>query len=143
MISRRAFGKLGLASLAFPRLAAAAIDSRVGGVRVGVQTYSFRELPRPAGGDAVDTIIGAMTACGLGECEVWAPQIEPQQPNGRGRPSADVQTSRDELRRWRLSTPLDHFIAIKKKFDAAGISIYASLQRNAGFTDEEMSAASR
>jgi sugar phosphate isomerase/epimerase len=139
MITRRAFGKLGLASLAFPRLAAAAIDSRVAGVRVGVQTYSFRELPRAAGGDAVDTIIAAMTACGLGECEVWAPQIEPQQPNGRGRPPADVQKSRDDLRRWRLSTPLDHFTAIRKKFDAAGISIYAyNYSPNASHTDEEI-----
>src|SRR6185295_11154342 len=125
MITRREFSTLTLASLAFPHLAAAALDSRVAGVRVGVQTYSFRELPRPAGGDAVDTIIAAMTACGLGECEVWAPEIEPQQPTGRGRPTADVQKSRDDLRRWRLSTPLDHFTAIKKKFDAAGISIYA------------------
>jgi len=70
VITRREFGKVTIASLAFPRVAAAAIESRVSGVRVGVQTYSFRELPRPAGGDAVDAIIAAMTACGLGECEV-------------------------------------------------------------------------
>ena len=50
-VTRREFGKLTLASLAFPRLAAAAIDSRIAGVRVGAQTYSFRELPRPAGAD--------------------------------------------------------------------------------------------
>ena len=31
-----------------------------------------------------------MTTCGLGECELWAPQIEPQQPSGRGRPPAEV-----------------------------------------------------
>jgi len=139
MITRRDFGKLGLASLAFSNLAAAAIDSRVAGVRVGVQTYSFRGLPRPAGGDAVDAIVAAMTACGLGECEVWAPEIEPQQPTGRGRPTADVQKSRDDLRRWRLSTPLDHFNAIGKKFNAAGISIYAyNYSPDATYNDEEI-----
>ena len=37
--------------MATPALLAGAggIDSRVGGVRLGVQTYSFRELPRDAG----------------------------------------------------------------------------------------------
>ena len=29
-------------------------------------------------------IIQAMTACGLTECELWAPQVEPQFPGGRG-----------------------------------------------------------
>jgi sugar phosphate isomerase/epimerase len=139
MITRREFGKLTLASLAFPRVAAAGIDSRVAGVRVGVQTYSFRDLPRPAGGDAVDVIIKAMTDCGLGECEVWAPQIEPQQAAGRGRPAADVQRTREEVRAWRLDTPLEHFREIKKKFDAAGLSIYAyNYSPNASYSDAEI-----
>jgi len=105
----------------------------------GLGEASLRELPRPAGGDAVDAIIAAMTACGLGECEVWAPQIEPQQPSGRGRAPAEMQQSRDDLRRWRLDTPLDHFKAVKRQFDAAGISIYAyNYSPNASFTDEEI-----
>lgn len=139
MITRREFGKLAVASVVLPRLAAAAIDSRVGGVRIGVQTYSFRDLPRPAGGDAVDVIINAMTECGLGECEVFAPQIEPQQASGRGRPPAEVQKARDDLRQWRLETPLDHFRAIRKKFDAAGISIYAyNYSPNGSYSDAEI-----
>lgn len=138
-MTRRELGKLTIAALAFPRLAAAALDSRVAGVRVGVQTYSFRELRRPAGGDAVDTIVAAMTACGLGECEVWAPQIEPLQPSGRGRPPAEVQKSREDLRGWRLDTTLEHFKAIRRKFAAAGISIYAyNYSPNASYTDEEI-----
>jgi len=120
-------------------LAAAAIDSRIAGVLVGVQTYSFRALPRPSGSDLTDTVIEAMKACGLGECELWAPQIEPAQPQGRGRSQEEIQKSREELRRWRLETPLDHFKGIKKKFDAAGIAIYAyNYSPNASFSDEEI-----
>ena len=144
-MTRRDFGKLALASLAFPRVAAAAIDSRVAGVRIGVQTYSFRDLPRPVGGDTmgvVDGIVRAMTDCGLGECEVWAPQVEPQQPSGRGRPPApggDVEKARDDLRAWRIETPLDHFKQVRKKFDAAGLSIYAyNYSPNASYTDGEI-----
>jgi len=39
-----------LAGLALPARALA--DTIVGGVRIGVQSYSFRELPRTPGGDA-------------------------------------------------------------------------------------------
>jgi sugar phosphate isomerase/epimerase len=42
-------------------------------------------------------------------------------------------------RAWRLETPLDHFTQIKKKFDAAGISIYAyNYSPNASYTDAEI-----
>ena len=54
MLTRRLFGKIAVASVAFPRLASAAADATIAGVRVGVQTYSFRDLPRPANGDAID-----------------------------------------------------------------------------------------
>jgi hypothetical protein len=78
MYTRREFGTLTLAGLVLPRASnAAGIDSEIAGVKIGVQTYSFRELARPAGGDLTDALIGAMTACGLGDCELWAPQIEP------------------------------------------------------------------
>lgn len=126
-ITRREFGKLTIASLAFARGAAASAagDSTVAGVRLGVQTYSFRALPRPAGVDAVDAIIAAMRECGLSECELWAPQVEPAYAGARGRGSAEALKAREDVRKWRLETPLDHFRTIKQKFDAAGISIYA------------------
>jgi len=127
MITRRQFSKLALASLAVPRtLAAAGIDSRIAGVRVGVQTYSFRALPRSEGGDQVDAMIDAMKTCGIGECEVWSPMVEPR-------------ASRDELRKWRLDTPLDHFRTVRNKFEAAGIVIYAwNYSPDASFTDAEI-----
>jgi sugar phosphate isomerase/epimerase len=139
MLTRRDFSRLTLAALALPRAAAAAIDSRVAGVRVGVQTYSFRALARPAGGDAVDVVVSAMTDCGLGECEVWAPQVEPQPAVGGGRSAADAQKAREGLRAWRLETPLDHFRQIRRKFDRAGLSIYAyNYSPNASYTDAEI-----
>jgi sugar phosphate isomerase/epimerase len=140
MITRRDFGKLALASLAMSREpAAAGLDSRIAGVRVGVQTYSFRELPRSPGIDAVDAIVKAMNDCGLVECELWAPQIEPQQAFGRGRPAEEAAKAREDLRAWRTDTPLDHFKDVRKKFNAAGLSIYAyNYSPNAGFTDGEI-----
>ena len=136
MYTRREFGLVTLSSLALPALSGA---QTVGGVRLGVQTYSLRELPRTAGGDMVEPLLKGMTECGFTECELWAPQIEPAQPGGRGRPPEEVQKSRDELRRWRIETPLSHFEGIRKKFDAAGIRIWAyNYSPDIRYTDEEI-----
>src|SRR5467141_1162409 len=138
MFTRREFGKIALAGLAF------GIDSRVAGVRLGAQTYSFRDLPRTPGGDAIEPIIRAMADCGIGECELWAPQVEPVFPSGaRGAPGAppspEALKAREDARKWRLETPLDHFRGVRKRFDAAGITIYAyNYSPNATFTDAEI-----
>src|SRR5690242_15026282 len=78
MYTRREFGQLTLGGLALPLLSGAQ-PSKVGGVQLGVQTYSFRALPRPADGDHVDVVIDAMKQCGVSECELFAPQVEPRQ----------------------------------------------------------------
>jgi sugar phosphate isomerase/epimerase len=128
MFSRREFTRLALTGLAVPFAAFDALAD-VGGVRVGVQTYSFRDLPRSQNGDAVDGLVRAMTDCGLTDCELWAPQIEPR----------IARQARDQLRAWRLETSLDHFRSVAKKFRDAGISIHAyNYSFGADMTDEEI-----
>ena len=135
-MTRREFGALALGALALPRLAAA---QTVGGVRLGVQTYSFRELARTPGGDQTAAIIDAMRACGLTDCELWSPQIEPAAAGGRGRTPEQAREAREALRTWRVSTPLDHFRGVKDAFAKAGASIYAyNYSFGNDFTDEEI-----
>jgi len=129
MVTRREFATMALSCLAWPRVLAQTSGSVINGVRVGVQTYSFRDLPRPADGDMVDVLVKAMTESGIRECELWSPQIEP----------ARDKASREALRQWRLTTPLDHFRGIRKKFDAANLTIRAfNYSFNDSFTDEEI-----
>jgi sugar phosphate isomerase/epimerase len=137
MLTRREFGALTLSTVALPALLR---GQTVSGVRFGVQTYSFRELMRPAGGDLVDPIIAAMKECGFTECELWAPQIEPASSVGRGRSTPEqAQQARDTVKKWRLDTPLDHFRAIRKKFESAGMTIYAfNYSPNGTFSDDEI-----
>jgi len=133
MMTRREFGTLTLGTLALPAFARA---QTVGGVRIGVQTYSFRELPRTPGGDATAPIIEAMKACALTDCELWSPQIEPNAVGAPGQPRA---AARDALRAWRLSTPLTHFEDIRQTFARAGMTIYAfNYSFGNDFTDEEI-----
>jgi sugar phosphate isomerase/epimerase len=135
-ITRRELGALTLGALALPALVRA---QTIAGVRIGVQTYSFRELPRTPGGDATAAIIGAMNTCGLTDCELWSPQIEPTAPAGRGRSPDEIRQAREALRMWRVATPLQHFESIKQAFAKAGMTIYAfNYSFGDDFTDEEI-----
>lgn len=127
MFTRRDFGKLALGSLPLASAAAAngKPDSKVSGVWIGVQSYSFRTMP-------LDDAIKAMSAIGLSECELWQGHVEPR-PKSRG------PEGRDETRKWRTSVSLDFFHDIAAKFQQAGIRLYGynySFQDN--FTDEEI-----
>jgi sugar phosphate isomerase/epimerase len=123
MYSRRDFGKLaGLAAgIPVSRLyAAAKVDSTIRGVLIGAQSYSFRDLP-------LDGAIDGMKQIGLSECELAMGHVEPAGLSG------------DDLKNWRITTPLSYFKDIRKKFDVAGIQVYAySLNFKDGFSDEEL-----
>jgi sugar phosphate isomerase/epimerase len=132
MMQRRDFIKL---AVSMPLLGK--IDSVTNGVRLGTITYSFRDLPRtPGAADAVDVMIKALTECGIGEIELFSPHVEPSFPGGRG---AEAQRSREQLRQWRLSTPAQHFKDVRKRFEDAGISLFAyTVNFRNDFTDEEL-----
>ncbi len=168
-ISRRDFHKLALAgsttaglALGFREsFAADKLFSPASGVRLGVQTYSYRELPMEG---IVDSVIGAMKKNGLSECELFAQQVEPpnaatnfwvgfdpkvlgagadggaltEQLRAKAKQESVIQ-AREDLRKWRLEVPLDHFREARKKFDAAGINVHVyNLSFNSSFTDAEM-----
>ena len=128
-ISRRDFMKTSIAGLPLVAALGGKIDSTVNGVRLGTITYSFREIQRtPGASDAVDVVIKALTECGIGEIELFSPDLEPRFPGAR-----------EELRKWRLSTPMEHFKTVRKRFEDAGISLFAyTVNFRNDFTDEEL-----
>ena len=130
MYSRRDFLKISAAAIPFSAFAAK-IDSVVGGVRLGAITYSFRQMPRtPGAPDAVDVMIKSCQECGIGEIELFSPDLEP------------VRLPREEIRKWRLSRPMDHFKSVRKQFDDAGISLFAyTVNFRDDYTDEELDNA--
>jgi sugar phosphate isomerase/epimerase len=116
-ISRREAGKLLLAGCAGALVpagklrGATMINSVVRGVQIGAQSYSFRDLREP------DAIIKAFQTVGLGECELSSGG-EP--PKGK-----DV--------------PLDYFKELRKKYNDAGVVVYAyTYGFRKEFTDEEI-----
>jgi sugar phosphate isomerase/epimerase len=111
--SRRDLAKLALAGLPLAVAEAARPKSRIKGVMIGAVTYSFRDRN-------LDEMLQAMNKIGLSYAELWQGHVEPK-------------GSREELRKWRLSVSLDEFKKIRRKFDAAGIVLYAY---NYGFRDD-------
>ena len=108
MLTRREFA--GIAAGAPLVLAAAKLNSTVHGVLIGCQSYSFRDRP-------LDEAIKAIAEVGLSECELYMGHVEPKEVRGR--------EGREQLRQWRTTVSLDEFKGIRKKFDGAGIDIYA------------------
>jgi sugar phosphate isomerase/epimerase len=127
MYSRRDFGKIALASVPLARAIGAA---KVGGVAIGVQTYSYRALSHGKLDD-VEVILDALKKDDAEEIELYSPGIEP--------PSAPGGGNRDSLRQWRLTMPPDHFAAVGKKFKDAGVTIHSyTMNYRSDFTDEEI-----
>lgn len=162
--SRRDVAKLLLAGVpAGAAIAKMRID--VEGVRLGVCTYSFRDLPRQ-NGNAVTPTIQALKECNGNLIELFSPQLEPENvfmtklmhelttPGPDGKPlsmheamakyraaarSPEAQEYREKLRQWRLTTPMSYFKGVRKQFDDAGIQIYAyTLNFSKDYTDQEL-----
>ena len=105
--------------------------SVVAGVRIGAQSYSFRDRP-------LDDVIAAMTQIGLSFCELWQSHVETAQAIGAG-PGMERAARRELLRKWRLGVPLQHFADIRARFAAAGVTITAyNLSFVDDFTDDEI-----
>jgi sugar phosphate isomerase/epimerase len=123
-ISRRTLLQAAAAApLAAPFARAARIDSKINGVWLGVQSYSFRDRD-------LDAALAGMKEVGLGVCELWSGHVEP----GRGQ-----RVAREEVRKWRLEAPLSHFEQVRRKFDDAGITLYAyNYSFREDFTDAEI-----
>ena len=142
-LSRREFG-FGLLIAPTFLLGAARPTRRA--VRLGVSTYSYRDmLPKP--GTMVGKMIAANRALGLEMIELWDATIQPPSyangaawqvsPKGEasaasiaGRPPEGPLTPaqlarRDLVRKWRLETPLAHFVDIGRQFTEAGIEVQA------------------
>lgn len=120
MYSRRDFTKVALAAWPVACALAEEINSKIDGVQLGVQSYSFRHFP-------LDQAISDMKEIGIGECELYMGHAEPQNLHGTA------------LKQWRLTTPLSYFQNIRRKFDNAGIELYAySLNFDDNFSDEEL-----
>ena len=101
------------------------------GVRIGAQTYSFRDRP-------LDQVPAAFKAAGLSFCELWSGHVEAAQVIGATRETPRPER-RELARKWRLGTPMSHFAGIRKAFADAGVTITSyDVPYQDDWTDEEI-----
>ena len=149
-ISRRAFlGRSTAAVTAFslvgsPVIGAPAIirnlgkpNSKFNGVQIGVISYSFRSLPCNAEQVlkyCVDCNISAVELMGnTGEAFAGAPHTDTEpriftpgpRPQRTPEEQAEQEQKSKEIAAWRSSVSMDKFVALKKMYNSAGVSIYA------------------
>jgi sugar phosphate isomerase/epimerase len=129
--------------------------SYIAGVQLGVQTYSFHEIPNDGKGH-VDSIIKDMLACGLYECELFGGPVEPSIMTGQFPPASEcphpelgcsagkggsarnpwawefvyykgdeLKAAREKQRMWRENESIAYFGDVRKKFDDAQIRVFA------------------
>jgi sugar phosphate isomerase/epimerase len=127
--SRRDFGKIALAALPTAAVAAA-LNSKIDGVQIGVISYSFRDLP-------VNQIIPAMVKIGLGEVELMSNHAEALA--GAPQPGRGDTAAQQALKEWRAGIKPDVFMRVRKQFTDAGIDVRLLCYNvGANTTDEEI-----
>ena len=149
-VNRRQFATALAACLAHPASLYARDSDRAAfhGVQLGVQTYSFHEI-QVGGPNAVDLILRGLAGLGVSLCELFAEDLSPfplpswaREPWAHGNTSTttpDEQLQRQQLRAWRMDTPMTYFAGIAQKFRTAGVRIFAyNYSFDATMTDAEI-----
>ena len=157
MLTRREFGKLAFTAVPAASLLevtgdalvqAAKPNSVIGGVRLGVITYSYRSMPD----QSAESVLRYIVDSGISEIELMGGPVEsfagaPQAPRGGGgrrgeTPTPEQQAAQREaaerLKAWRTSVSMDRFKALRKMYNDAGVNIYAWKQLSPNMSDEEM-----
>jgi sugar phosphate isomerase/epimerase len=102
-----------------PNLALAASaakpNSLFNGVQIGIITYSYRSLPGTA-----EDLLKHITACGISSIELMGGPAE----QFAGAPAGKKKRGDKSLLDWRLSAPMDRFVALRKMFNDAGVNIH-------------------
>jgi len=92
-------------------------NSKINGVQIGVITYSFRSMP-----GSIEQILGYCVACNINYIELMGEAAEAYAGAPKRDGSADYAA---KLAQWRENTLMDPFVAIRKMYNDAGITIYA------------------
>src|ERR1700722_14994715 len=136
MQSRRDFEKLalsGLSTLVFSRGvgAAAAIDSTIRGVKLGITTGSLNPLPDVPGKDRLDGLIEQCVQLSVGNVELASGFFGPAvlgTIGGRApkQITPEYQKSRDAQREWRLNpASLAEVRSVRDRFANGGIDVFS------------------
>lgn len=125
-------------------------NSKVAGVQLGVTTYSYRQMPHK-----VDDVIQYLLYAGVNSIELrlvaeedlGIPQVTPLRPGTtptdqeRAERAKAADAIKAAQRAWRLSLPMERYVAMRKTFNDAGIEVYVAKFAPSTWSDEEIDYA--
>ena len=92
-------------------------NSKINGVQIGVITYSFRSMPGSA-----EQLLRYCLQCNINAIELMGDAAE----EFAGAPKEDNNANyRAAMAQWRENTVMDSFVALRKMYNDAGVTIYA------------------
>jgi len=126
-------------------------NSKVGGVQLGLTTYSYRSMPHnaeetlqyilQAGVNAVEMRLVLEESLGI-------PQPPPRPPRGTEQTDEErvayakaVEDTREAVRQWRLSLPMQKYADMRKMYNDAGVDIHIAKFAPSRWSDEEIDYA--
>jgi sialate O-acetylesterase len=104
-------------------------NSKFGGVQIGANTYSFRDMPDKT----LEANLEYILTSGLSSVELQGAPVELY---------AGIPKEKEAQKAWRASVSMDKFREVKKLFDAAGVKIHILKLQTFG-SDEEIDYAFR
>lgn len=128
-------------------------DSKVGGIQLGVTTYSYRSMSMMQ-----DDIIEYLLLAGINSIELRSvaeeslgiPRNAPRPPRGAELSEKEAaeyakaaEAAREAQRKWRLSLPMQKYRDMRNKFNSAGIDVHISKFAPTSWSDEEIDYAFR
>jgi hypothetical protein len=124
--------------------------SKVGGVQLGVTTYSYGSMPHKVD-DVIQYLlyanVNSIELRNVAEEDLGIPQVQRPQPGVEltEKDRADLmkaaESIKDVQRKWRLSLPMEKYEDMRKKFNKAGIDVYITKFAPSEWSDEEIDYA--
>ncbi|MDX9946484.1 MAG: sugar phosphate isomerase/epimerase [Bacteroidales bacterium] len=127
-------------------------SSKVGGVQLGVTTYSYGSMPHK-----VDDVIEYLLFAGVNSIELRSVAEEDlgipsiQRPRSMGQLTEEQRAEmrkaseaiKEDQKKWRLALPMSRYVDMRKKFNKAGIEVYIAKFAPSAWSDEEIDYAYR
>ena len=126
-------------------------NSKVGGVQLGLTTYSYRSIPH-----SLPEVLEYVLKAGVNALEMRSVLEEglgiPAGParGNRGEQLSDkdkaerakaADAAREEQRKWRLSLPMQKYADVRKMYNDAGVELHIAKFVPSGWSDEEIDYA--
>src|SRR5512133_193895 len=126
-------------------------NSKVGGVQLGLTTYSYLSMPH-----SLEEVLGYILQAGINSVEMRSvleeglgiPRPAQRMPSGAQvseKEIADYKKSMEEIkesqRKWRLSLPMQKYADIRKMYNDAGVDIHIAKFAPSSWSDAEIDYA--